>query len=91
MSSSTALTCASTISGSTVATARTSRVFWAVIAVIAAVPCTPQLANAFRSAWIPAPPPESEPAIVSAVGVLAATRAGPPQPRERDRTAESSR
>ena len=35
MSSSTARTCASTISGSTVATALTSRVFWAVIAVIA--------------------------------------------------------
>ena len=28
------------------------------------IPCTPQRANAFRSAWIPAPPPESEPAIV---------------------------
>ena len=27
--------------------------------------CTPTDANAFRSAWIPAPPPESEPAIAS--------------------------
>ena len=69
MSASTARTWASTISGSTAATAVTSRVFWAVIAVIAEVPCTPQAAKAFRSAWIPAPPPESEPAIVSAVGV----------------------
>jgi hypothetical protein len=25
-------------------------VFWAVIAVIAVIPCTPQAANAFRSA-----------------------------------------
>ena len=43
--------------------------FWAVIAVIAVIPCTPQRANAFRSAWIPAPPPESEPAIESTVGI----------------------
>ena len=40
-------------------------VFWAVIAVIAVIPCTPHAANAFRSAWMPAPPPESEPAIES--------------------------
>ena len=39
-----------------------------MIAVIAVVPCTPQAANAFRSAWIPAPPPESEPAIESTAG-----------------------
>ena len=43
-------------------------VFCAVIAVIAVIPCTPQRANAFRSAWIPAPPPESEPAIESTAG-----------------------
>ena len=54
--------------------ALTPSVFWAVIAVIALVPCTPQRANAFRSAWIPAPPPESEPAIVSTVGVSALRR-----------------
>ena len=41
----------------------TATVFCAVIAVIAVMPCTPQRANAFRSAWMPAPPPESEPAI----------------------------
>ena len=45
-------------------TISTPTVFCAVIAVIAVVPCTPQRANAFRSAWMPAPPPESEPAIV---------------------------
>ena len=49
-------------------------VFWAVIAMIAVVPWTPQRANALRSAWIPAPPPESEPAIVSATGTRPRTR-----------------
>ncbi len=44
------------------------RVFCAVSAVIAVIPWTPQRANAFRSAWIPAPPPESEPAIESTAG-----------------------
>jgi hypothetical protein len=39
-----------------------------VIAVIAVIPWAPQAANAFRSAWIPAPPPESEPAIESTQG-----------------------
>ena len=48
----------------------TPSVFCAVMAVMAQVPCTPQRAKAFRSAWMPAPPPESEPAMVSAVGVL---------------------
>src|SRR5437870_2839749 len=47
----------------------TATVFCQVIAVIAVIPCTPQRANAFRSAWIPAPPPESEPAIESTRGV----------------------
>src|SRR5260370_35399273 len=48
----------------------TPTVFWAVIAVMAVIPWTPQRANALRSAWIPAPPPESEPAMDS-------TRGGP--------------
>ena len=46
----------------------TPTVFCAVSAVIAVIPCTPQRANAFRSAWMPAPPPESEPAIESTAG-----------------------
>src|SRR6478752_5221599 len=46
----------------------TPTVLCAVSAVIAVIPCTPQRANAFRSAWIPAPPPESEPAIESTAG-----------------------
>ena len=56
------------ISGGIACTAVTPTVFWAVIAVIAVIPCTPQAANAFRSAWMPAPPPESEPAIDSTHG-----------------------
>ena len=46
----------------------TPSVFCAVTAVIADVPKTPCAANVFRSAWMPAPPPESLPAIVSACG-----------------------
>ena len=68
MSAATARTCATMTSGGIVWTAVTPTVFWAVIAVIAVIPCTPQAANAFRSAWIPAPPPESDPAIDSTRG-----------------------
>src|SRR5262245_59329276 len=32
------------------------------------IPCTPNASMVFRSAWIPAPPPESEPAMVSTRG-----------------------
>ncbi len=35
---------------------------------MAVMPCTPQAAKAFRSAWMPAPPPESDPAIVRTAG-----------------------
>ena len=38
--------------------------------VITQVPCTPKAAKVFRSAAIPAPPPESEPAIVITIGVF---------------------
>jgi hypothetical protein len=41
----------------------------AVIAVMALVPKTANAAKALRSTWIPAPPLESEPAMVSAVMV----------------------
>ncbi|MDP8214577.1 MAG: hypothetical protein P9M10_05230 [Candidatus Euphemobacter frigidus] len=37
-------------------------------AVIAEAPKTPRTWKVLRSAWIPAPPPESDPAIVSALG-----------------------
>jgi hypothetical protein len=39
-----------TACGESGSTHSTARVFWAVIAVIAVIPCTPQRANAFRSA-----------------------------------------
>ena len=77
MSSVTALTWATMTSGEIACTALTPRVFWAVIAVIAVMPCTPQAANAFRSAWMPAPPPESEPAIESTHGGRPARPARP--------------
>ena len=43
---------------------RDGRRAWAVSATIALMPWQPSAANAFRSAWIPAPPPESEVAMV---------------------------
>ena len=69
MSDETARTWSRIIGGGTGWIEVTPTVFCAVSATIAEAPCTPQRANAFRSAWIPAPPPESEPAIVSATGV----------------------
>ena len=69
MSSATARTWATIISGGTGVTISTPTVFCAVSAVIAVIPWTPQRANAFRSAWIPAPPPESEPAIERQAGM----------------------
>ena len=67
-SSRTVSICCRTNAGSRTATPRTPTVFWAVTAVKADVPCTRSAAKVFRSAWAPAPPPESEPAMVSAVG-----------------------
>ncbi len=46
----------------------TPRVFWAVTAVRAVVPNTPKAWKVLRSAWIPAPPPLSDPAMVRAMG-----------------------
>src|SRR5438046_7615814 len=54
----------------------TPLVFCAVRAVMAEAPYTPSAANVFRSAWMPAPPEESEPAMVSAIGVVIARLAG---------------
>lgn len=50
-------------------TPRTPRVFWAVRPVTTDVPKTRKAEKVFRSAWMPAPPPESDPAMVSAVGM----------------------
>jgi hypothetical protein len=69
MSSKTASSCARTNAGGTSCTAVTPTVFCAVSATIADVPWTPAAAKAFRSAWMPAPPPESDPAIVNALGI----------------------
>jgi hypothetical protein len=44
-------------------------VFCAVSAVIALAPYAPSAEKVFRSAWMPAPPPESEPAIVRTLGI----------------------
>src|SRR5690242_17398708 len=68
MSSSTASICLAMTSVSISCTAKKPRVFWAVTAVTTLLPYTPSAANVFRSAWMPAPPPESEPAIVRALG-----------------------
>src|ERR671919_958938 len=65
-----------TMSGGVSCTAVTPVVFWAVSATIALIPWHPAAAKAFRSAWIPAPPPESEPAIVKQRG----TRISLPSP-----------
>ena len=73
MSATTASICARTILADAVSTAMTPRVFWAVRAVRALVPYTPSAANVFRSAWMPAPPPESLPAMVRAMGSMVAS------------------
>ena len=76
-------TCSRMNSGGTGWTPVTARVFCAVSAVSAVVPCTPAWANALRSAWMPAPPPESEPAIERHTGTRSAMR--PMIGREYDR------
>ena len=69
MSVATWRTCSTMKSGGVAWTPLTPVVFCAVSAVIAVIPWTPQRANAFRSAWMPAPPPESEPAIERTAGM----------------------
>ena len=39
-------------------------VFWAVIAVIAVIAYEPKAVTVLISAWMPAPPDESDPAII---------------------------
>src|SRR5712692_7426630 len=70
MSESTASICWATNSGGTLNTPCTPTEFWAVSAVSTEVPKTRNAENVLRSAWMPAPPPESDPAIVSAVGTV---------------------
>ena len=66
-SSASAASCAATMSSETVSTALTPRVFCAVRATMTEVPNTPNWWKVLRSAWMPAPPPESDPAIVSTI------------------------
>ena len=54
---------------------RTHCVFCAVTAVIAEAPYTPRAAKVLRSAWIPAPPPLSLPAMVNTIGIEDGTMA----------------
>ena len=61
--------------------ARTPSVFWAVTAVITLVPKTPNWWNVLRSAWIPAPPPESDPAMVRAILIGSPRRPALGKPR----------
>ena len=68
MSSKTASSCAVTNSGGNSWMAVTPTVFCAVKATIALIPWQPAAAKAFRSAWMPAPPPESDEAMVNARG-----------------------
>src|SRR2546422_6512714 len=62
----------------------TPRVFCAVTHVTTEHPWTPTAANDFRSAWIPAPPPLSLPAIVRATRIVAAMRGEGKNPAPRD-------
>ena len=47
--------------------------FCAVTAVMTDMPNTRKARKVLRSAWMPAPPPESEPAMVSALGISMAS------------------
>ncbi len=72
MSATTASIWALTRSADSASNARTPSVFCAVTAVMALRPYTPCAANVLRSAWMPAPPLESLPAIVKAVRIFGA-------------------
>ena len=69
-SESTESICATTNSGGRLKTPWTPTEFCAVTAVMTLIPNTRNAEKVLRSAWMPAPPPESEPAIVSALGIL---------------------
>ena len=69
----------------------TPREFCAVTAVTTLIPCTPWASIVFRSAWIPAPPPESEPATVSTRAVGRALIGGRGSGRSPSRTSRADR
>src|SRR5881296_1005394 len=62
--------CLATNSGGRLNTPCTPSEFWAVTAVTTDMPKTRNAENVLRSAWMPAPPPESDPAMVSAFTIL---------------------
>src|SRR6266851_1298243 len=64
MSLSTTSICWAMKAGSIATTPCTPSVFWAVRTVIAVAAKAPMAVTALMSAWIPAPPPESEPATI---------------------------
>ncbi len=69
-SAKTASICRRTIFGVAGWMPKTPLGFCAVRQVMAVVPWTPRAEKTFRSAWMPAPPPLSDPAMVSARGRL---------------------
>ena len=73
-SSSTESICRATNSGGRSNTPWTPREFWAVTAVSTDMPKTRKAEKVLRSAWMPAPPPESDPAMVSALGTSMDTK-----------------
>ncbi|CAI6002763.1 unnamed protein product [Closterium sp. NIES-65] len=73
---STLLNCATTASAPTACADCTPRVFCAVTAVIAVAHHAPCAALDLISAWTPAPPPESDPAIVNTTGTGADAEPG---------------
>ena len=71
-SASTDSSCAPTNSGGRLYTPWTPTEFCAVTAVMTDMPKTRKAEKVLRSAWMPAPPPESDPATVSAFGTAIA-------------------
>jgi hypothetical protein len=78
--SKTNLICSATILGSTAAILETLPGCSATTQVKAEVPYTPNRVKVFRSAWIPAPPELSDPAMVNATGALRFTTQSSPHP-----------
>ena len=69
-SSPSALSCALTVEAGTTWLSVSAVVFWAVTQVTTLAPCRPKSWKVRTSAWIPAPPPLSDPAIVQATWVM---------------------
>ena len=72
-SSSTESSCWATKAGGRFSTPWTPMEFCAVTAVITDIPNTRKAEKVLRSAWMPAPPPESDPAMVRALGMRMAS------------------